>query len=224
MNHEPRLDALHARVVRQPWLQLFAAMTRGLLAVGFILPSLPKLMGKPFTQLPTTHPVGYFFDAFFQAGGYYSFVGVAQLLAGALLLFRRTATLGAVLYFPIVLNIFVINVAIDFEGTKVVTGFMLLACAFLLCWDYDRWKALVPGFGAPGQTPGERHLGLELVVLAAGAAGLVGLGLAMGAIATLERRSLGMPLLLLTAGALVAPLALLRFRRVRASAVAPSRR
>jgi len=39
------------------------------------------------------------------------------------------------------------------RGTQVVTGLMLLANLFLLAWDYDRWKALLP------RDPGPRHLG-----------------------------------------------------------------
>jgi hypothetical protein len=50
-----------------------------------------------------------------------------QLTAAALLLLPWTATLGAVVYLPIILNIFVITVAVGFGGTQVVSGLMLLA-------------------------------------------------------------------------------------------------
>jgi hypothetical protein len=45
-------------------------------------------------------------------------------------------------------------VAVGFGGTQVVSGLMLLANIYLLCWDYDRWKELLPG------RVGNRHLGL----------------------------------------------------------------
>ena len=144
------LDRLHARLVRSRLLQRFTAFTRVLLAVGFIPPGLKKLTGEPFTQLPVSHPVGYFFDAFFQATEFYVFVGLAQVVAALLLLWPRTATLGAVLYFPIILNIAVVTVAIGFQGTWLITILMTLACLWLLVWDYDRLKAILPSRRAGG--------------------------------------------------------------------------
>lgn len=216
MRLESALDRLHARTVRNPWLRLFSAMVRGLLAAGFIQPGMTKVLGYRFTGLPTTHPVGYFFDAFFQAEEFYFFVGAAQVLAGVLLLFRRTTTLGVVLYFPIILNIFVINVAVGFSGTYWITGMMLLACTYLLCWDYDRWKLLLPGFGAPPAPPApaaDRHLGTGMTVLAGGVAGLAGLGIASAAIAWQASTGFGRPLLLLTGSVLLAAAVALVYRR-----------
>ncbi len=214
MRLEALLDALHARAVRHPWLRLFTAMTRGLLAVGFIVPSMPKLLGNRFSQIPVTHPVGYFFDAFFQAQAYYFAVGLAQLTAGLLLLFATTATLGAVLYFPIILNIFLITVSIGFQGTQLVSGLMLLASTYLLAWDYDRWKALLPGFGVatPAALP-PRHLSEGMTVLTGGIAGVSGLGLAYTGLALLEGRGLGRPLLALGLGLAAAAVLGLRYRR-----------
>lgn len=55
----------------------------------------------------------------------------------------RTATIGALVYFPLILNIFVITVSLHFRGTPFITGLMLLASIYLLCWDYDKLKHLV---------------------------------------------------------------------------------
>ena len=60
-----------------------------------------------------------------------------------LLLIPRTATLGALVYFPLILNIFVITVSLHFTGTPVITGLMLIACIYLLCWDADKLKSLI---------------------------------------------------------------------------------
>jgi hypothetical protein len=114
--------------------------------------------------------VGAFFDGFFQAQGYYRFVGAAQLLAAFLLLFRATAPLGSMIYFPIALNIFVITVTVGFGGTAVVTGMMTLASAYLLCWYYDRWKALVPGFSGRSDSVVPREPMLQTIVLTVAAA------------------------------------------------------
>ena len=138
------VDRLHARVIHWRWMYHLTATTRILLAGGFIIPSLTKIADRPFTQLGTDTAVGYYFDALHQSGFYYQFIGYGQLLAGLLLLLPLTATLGAFVYFPIILNIFVLTVAIDFAGTPFITGLMLLGNIYLLCWDYDRWRAILP--------------------------------------------------------------------------------
>lgn len=111
--------------------------------LGFLPSGLTKLLGHRFTLLSPETPIGYFFEALFQAGLYWNFIGACQLLAALLLLIPRTSTLGALVYFPIILNIFVVTVALHFTGTPVVTGLMLLGSVYLLCWDYDRLKPLV---------------------------------------------------------------------------------
>jgi hypothetical protein len=155
------LDRLHARVVRSRLLVVFTAVTRVLLALAFMPSGLVKALGRRFTTLPVTDPVGYFFDGFFSAAVFYQFVGFAQLTAAALLLLPWTATLGAVLYLPIILNIFVINIAVGFGGTTVISGLLVLGNVYLLCWDYDRWKDLLP------RRAGERHLGFVSTILLA---------------------------------------------------------
>ncbi|MDA1028489.1 MAG: hypothetical protein O3B41_05485 [Bacteroidetes bacterium] len=125
-------------------VRMFTAFTRVSLAIGFFAPGLKKVLGMPFTVLPTTHPVGYFFDAFFQAQEFYLAVGLAQVIAALLLLFPRTATLGAILYFPIILNITIVTWSIGFVGTNWVTLFMTLGCLYLLLWDYERLKNILP--------------------------------------------------------------------------------
>jgi hypothetical protein len=59
------------------------------------------------------------------------------------LLIPRTTLLGAIFYFPIILNIFVLTHATRFDGTRIVT-LMLLANLFLLAWGYDRLKYALP--------------------------------------------------------------------------------
>jgi uncharacterized membrane protein YphA (DoxX/SURF4 family) len=137
------LDRLHARARANPAFQRLTVITRILLALAFVPTGLVKLLGERFTSLGMDNAIGLFFEALYQSGAYWNFVGFAQVIAGTLLLIPRTTTLGAVLYFPIILNIFVITVALDFRGTPFITGAMLLASFFLLCWDYDRLKAVL---------------------------------------------------------------------------------
>ena len=135
-------DRVHAGVRGNAWLRRFTTLTRVLLALGFLPSGLTKLVGSRFTVLGLDNPVGFFFEAFYRSGFYWNFIGACQLGAAALLLVPRTATLGALAYFPIILNIFVITFSMGFRGTPFVAGLMLLANLYLLCWDYDRLKCL----------------------------------------------------------------------------------
>lgn len=146
MKLERFFDQLSAKVTSNRWLQIFTAFTRILLAVGFIPPSLKKILNQPFTMLPDSHPVGHYFNALYQTGFYYQFIGWAQLIAALLLLYPRTAHLGALLFLPIIANIAVLTSSVGFVGTNYITAMMLLASLYLVCWDYERFK---PIFFAP---------------------------------------------------------------------------
>lgn len=100
-------------------------------------------MGQPFTVIPVSDPIGYFFGALLKTGTYSQFIGAAQLLAGLLILIPRTAAAGAILYLCIITNIFVLTLSLDFGGTPVITGLMLLAALYLLAWEYPRWRSLL---------------------------------------------------------------------------------
>lgn len=111
--------------------------------MAFIPTGLIKLLGERFTTISTASPIGAFFEAMYQTGGYWRFLGAVQLVAGVLMLVPRAATLGAVLFFPVALNIFVITVALRFRGTTILTALMLFAAASLLAWDWDRLRGIV---------------------------------------------------------------------------------
>jgi len=143
MTAERTIDTIHQRISQYRLLQLLTGFSRVLLAVGFIPPSLPKIMGAPFTLLPPNDPVGHYFDALLQTGFYYNFLGWAQLTAALLLLFPRTSHIGALMFLPIIANIAVLTTSVGFKGTWIVTIFMFLAATYLVCWDYPRWKTIL---------------------------------------------------------------------------------
>lgn len=145
MKLEKALDDLHARFTGNKFLQIFTAFTRILLFVGFTPPSIVKILNKPFTVLPDSNPVGHYFNALYQTGFYYQFLGWAQLAAAVLLLFPRTAHLGALMFLPIIANIAVLTTSVGFKGTWIVTILMTTAAAYLVAWDYDRLKPLFFG-------------------------------------------------------------------------------
>jgi hypothetical protein len=143
MTLEKTLDGIHASVTANKWLQIFTAFVRVLLAIAFIPPSIKKILGQPFTVLPDSTPVGHYFNALYQTGFYYEFLGWGQLIAAILLLLPRTAHLGALLFSPIIANIAVLTSSVGFAGTNYITALMLVAATYLVAWDYDRLKPIL---------------------------------------------------------------------------------
>ena len=150
MNLLSNLDRIHARVRENRWHQLFSIFCRVSLAAGFLPSGYVKIAGERFTDLAVNHPMGHYLDALFQTGFYYTFIGVLQMGAAILLLIPRTATLGALLYFPIILNIFILTLSTRFVGSLLSSPLMVLANLYLLCWDYHKLKFILPfNFPAP---------------------------------------------------------------------------
>ena len=143
MNIENTLDRIHEKLTGNRWLQLFTAFTRCLLGIGFIPPSIPKILHKPFTILPDSNPVGHYFNALYDTGFYYEFIGWSQLIAACLLLIPRTSHLGALMFLPIIANIAVLTCSVGFKGTWLITIFMGLAATYLVSWEYDRLKPII---------------------------------------------------------------------------------
>jgi hypothetical protein len=85
----------------------------------------------------------HFFEVLYQTGLYWQFIGWAQLLAGFFLMTQRYAKLGAVLNLPIILNVFMITISMEFGGTPVITGLMLLANLLLIVWHWGELRSLV---------------------------------------------------------------------------------
>ena len=145
MRIENTLDAIHSSITHRWYFQLFTVFTRLLLAVGFIPPSYKKIIHEPFTSLPDSNPVGHYFNALYHTGFYYEFLGWGQMIAAILLLFPRTAHLGALLFLPIIANIAVLTTSVGFAGTWVITILMTFAATWLVAWDYDRLKPILFG-------------------------------------------------------------------------------
>ena len=138
-----KLERFYYEAKGNKWFRYFTVFCRIALALGFIPSGIVKIMGERFTALPANHPLGHYFDALYQTGFYYTFIGVGQIVTALLLLIPRTALLGALIYFPTVLNICILAYATRFEGTRITT-LMLLADIYLLCWDYERIKYILP--------------------------------------------------------------------------------
>jgi uncharacterized membrane protein YphA (DoxX/SURF4 family) len=147
-----RIEEIYYEAKGDKWFKRFAVFCRIALAAGFIPAGFIKIMGERFAAgLPSNNPLGHYFDALYLTGYYYTFIGIAQITIAVLLLIPRTSLLGALMYFPIIVNICVLTYATRFDGTRLVT-MMVLASLFLLIWDYDRLKHILP-FKQPKTDP-----------------------------------------------------------------------
>lgn len=138
------MRTLFDRLKSYTWAKLFIIYTRYLIGFAFVHASLPKIMGERFTRIGIDNPVGFYFEAMYQSGFYWNFLGWSQMIAAVLIMTQRYATLGAVMFLPIITNIFLVTWSIGFSGTPVVTFFMLLATIMLLIWEFDKLKVLLP--------------------------------------------------------------------------------
>lgn len=161
-----RFEEIYYEAKSDNWFQRFAIFCRLALAASFIPAGYIKIIGERFAAgLPSNNPLGHYFDALHLTGYYYTFIGVAQIVTAILLLIPRTSLLGALMYFSLIVNICVLTYATRFDGTRIVT-IMLLASLFLLIWDYDRLKYILP-FKQPSTDPYvlKKPLGVRLRVI-----------------------------------------------------------
>src|SRR6187399_175008 len=135
-------------LIKQKFLaKLFIIYLRYLIGGAFVFSSVVKIKGERFTSVdgsdtPLNSPF-HLLETLYQSGLYWKFLGFAQILAGLLLMTQRYAKLGALMFLPIITNIFVITVSYGFTGTPYITGLMLLANILLVLWDWDELKILV---------------------------------------------------------------------------------
>jgi hypothetical protein len=105
---------------------------------------LSKLLGRQFTLPPeiALRPVGSL-SGYQLAWFYYSYsqvyaviLGLIQLAGGALLLFRKSALLGAALVLPVITNILMINVFFHIAWGALCTSVFIFASMLAVLWRH----------------------------------------------------------------------------------------
>lgn len=140
-----RFESFYQYAKQNKWFWFFSIFNRIVLAIGFIAAGLVKILGERFASgLSIHHPMGHYLEALHVTGYYYTFIGYAQVVAAVLLLIPATVTLGAVIYFPIILNICILSFAVRFEGSLFTAPLMVLSNLFILFWNYDKIKNIFP--------------------------------------------------------------------------------
>lgn len=137
------LSSIYVRVRTYYPLNLMVWLTRYLLAFAFIPSGMKKVLGQRFTNIGTDNPIGYFFEALFRTGMYWNFLGWGQLIAAILMMTQLFSTLGNLIFFFIVSNIFIITVSMHFTGTWLIALLMLFASTCLLLWDANRLQYII---------------------------------------------------------------------------------
>ena len=144
-NFSNHLEAYYHRIKQNRWYWLFFVLCRILLAYAFIVAGFVKIIDERFASgLAKVHPMGAYLEALHHTGYYYTFIGYAQVLAGIFLLIPNLVHLGALIYLPILLNICILSWSVRFEGSLVTSTLMVLANLYLLAWNYDKFKFLLP--------------------------------------------------------------------------------
>ncbi|MGB5666401.1 MAG: DoxX family protein [Maribacter sp.] len=145
MNTIATFEQFYLKIKGNRWYWLFSIFCRLALAYAFIVAGMVKIVGERFASgLSIIHPMGAYLEALHHTGYYYTFIGIAQVIAAILLIIPRTVALGALLYFPIIVNIWLLSYAVRFEGSVVTSPLMVLANLFLLVWNYDRLRYILP--------------------------------------------------------------------------------
>ena len=87
------------------------------------------------------------------------FLGVLELVPAILLLFARTRRIGALAMFPVVLNVALLNFALDlWHDTKIISSGMLALNVFLLLYDWRIYVSFFTRLLAPDAPIANRKL------------------------------------------------------------------
>lgn len=145
LNISAGLMEYYSKIKRNCWHWILYVPCRILLAYAFLVEGLVKIFGERFASgLSEYHPMGAYLEALHHTGYYYTFIGVGQVLAAVLLLIPNTVLLGALLYLPIIVNIWILSFAVRFEGSIVTSPLMVLANLYLLAWHFDKLQYILP--------------------------------------------------------------------------------
>lgn len=140
-----RFENYYLEIRANRWHWYFYLLCRLLLAFAFIAAGLVKIMGERFANgLAPEHPMGAYLVALDETGFYYTFIGFLQVAAALLVLIPRTVTIGALIYLPIIVNIWILTLSTRFDGSFVTSPLMVLATLYLLVWNYDRLRHILP--------------------------------------------------------------------------------
>jgi uncharacterized membrane protein YphA (DoxX/SURF4 family) len=129
------------------FFQVLTVAIRYLLGSAFVWASILKIKGVRFTPKTGEHdPINsltHLLESMYRAGLLWHFIGWGQLISGFFLMSQTFSTLGAVVFFPQILIIFILTTSFQSPAILAVTSLMILANLYLLVWDWNKLKFVV---------------------------------------------------------------------------------
>lgn len=147
MSKNKNMGKLLQKLKQNRPIQICTIVLRYLLGASFVHASIFKINNIRFMPEPSANApintLAHFFEAMYQLGFYWQFIGCGQLIIGFLLMSQMANALGAVAFFPMMLNIFIITFSFGSPNILLITFLMVLANLYLLIWDWNRLKFIV---------------------------------------------------------------------------------
>lgn len=141
---EELINKIFLAIRKSKILFRFTLGLRLLLGIAFIPTGFIKVLGRRFTTgISQENLIGQFFEILYQSHYYWKFLGIAQILAAILILWNRTLSLGAIVFFSISLNILLITISFDFGMTILVAIGLNLAAVWLMLWTWNKLRFLL---------------------------------------------------------------------------------
>src|SRR4051812_43069421 len=103
----------------------------------------PHLMANMDARFIELSPMRVAWSFFGYSRGYQIFLGWGEVIPAALLLFRRTTLLGALIMFVVMLNVFLVNIFFD-VCVKLNSGIYTVLAKYLLLQEFNRlWNFFI---------------------------------------------------------------------------------
>jgi hypothetical protein len=159
------------------FLGLCEFCARVFLGLMFLSGGLSKLMPFPGVMGPvwleeSLIPYG--------LGFYARFIAWSEATIGLMLLTRLTAVLGSIMLVPLLVNILMVTISMNWRGTPWIIMIFLCMNLYLLAYSFDRWKSIICNATDERASVAETHsvlvplLSMTLFLLAAAVHPLIG--------------------------------------------------
>lgn len=123
-------------LMERSWVNIFVVRLMYLIGGSFVFSSVVKIEGSRFTNLngisEPKQSSWHLFETLYQSGLYWKFLVISQKYAGILLMTHSFATLGALIFLPISVNICVNTFSYYFSSTPVISTMIVITNLFLL--------------------------------------------------------------------------------------------
>lgn len=135
----------------EAWLRVFARYSLALTLLSY---GMSKVVPTQFQHLDSfrldepygaSSPMALLWNFMGYSTGYTVFAGLMEVIPAVLLFFRRTALLGALIAFPVLVNVVALNLCYDVPVKLFSVNLLLLSGYLLFPYVRPLWRVLVQG-------------------------------------------------------------------------------